>query len=166
MTSTADDLKTAFAGESQANRKYLAFAAKAEKEGFPQVAKLFRATAEAETIHAMGHPASMGAVSSTADNLKAAVQGETYEYTEMYPPMLAQAQKEQHRAKTMFNWAVQVERVHADLYKKALEAVVSGQDMGAAEIYVCPVCGHLEIGKPSVKCPVCGLPADKYRRME
>lgn len=166
MTSTADDLKTAFAGESQANRKYLAFAAKAEKEGFPQVAKLFRATAEAETIHAMGHLASMGAVSSTADNLKAAVQGETYEYTEMYPPMLAQAQKEQHRAKTMFNWAVQVERVHADLYKKALEAVVSGQDMGAAEIYVCPVCGHLEIGKPSVKCPVCGLPADKYRRME
>ena len=164
--STAENLQAAFAGESQANRKYTAFARKAEKDGFPQVAKLFRATAEAETIHAMGHLASMGAVSSTADNLKGAVQGETYEYTEMYPPMLAQAQKEQHRAKTMFNWALQVERVHADLYNKALQAVLSGQDMGTAEIYLCPVCGHLEIGKPSAKCPVCGLPADKYRRME
>ena len=162
-TTTADDLKVAFAGESQANRKYLAFAAKAEKDGFPQVARLFRATAEAETIHAMGHLAAMGAVGSTADNLKGAVQGETYEHTEMYPPMLAQAQKEQHRAKTMFNWALQVEKVHADLYKKALEAVLAGRDMGTAEIYICPVCGHLEIGKPSAKCPVCGLPPEKYR---
>ena len=107
----------------------------------------------------------MGAVGSTADNLQAAVQGETYEYSEMYPPMLAEAQKEGHRAKTMFGWALKVEEVHADLYKKALAAVLSGQDLAKIDIYLCPVCGHIELGQPKAKCPVCNLAPEKYRRM-
>jgi rubrerythrin len=163
---TKDNLKTAFAGESQANRKYLAFSQKADKDGFPQVAKLFRAAAEAETIHALGHLAAMDGIGSTADNLKSAVQGETYEFTEMYPPMLAQAQKEGHRAKTMFGWAVKAEEVHANLYRKALQAVQTGKDLDQAEVYLCPVCGHLELGRPGNKCPICGLPPEKFRRMD
>ena len=163
---TKDNLKAAFAGESQANRKYLAFGQKAEKDGFPQVAKLFRAAAEAETIHALGHLAAMDGIGTTAENLKSAVQGETYEFTEMYPPMLAQAQKEGHRAKTMFGWAVKAEEVHANLYRKALQAVQTGKDLDKAEIYLCPACGHLELGKPTNKCPICGLPPEKFRRMD
>ena len=166
QTSTAEDLKTAFAGESQANRKYIAFSQKAEQEGFPQVAKLFRAAAEAETIHALGHLAAMGAIGATADNLKAAVQGETYEYTKMYPPMLEQAQKEGHRAKIMFGWAVKAEEVHAGLYRRALQAVLKGSDMEKEDIYLCPVCGHLELGKPGSKCPICNLPPEKFRRAQ
>ncbi|MFA6091534.1 MAG: rubrerythrin family protein [Elusimicrobiota bacterium] len=165
-SSTLEDLKTAFAGESQANRKYLAFSRKAEKDGFPQVAKLFKAAAEAETIHALGHLAAMGGINSTADNLKSAVEGETYEFTKMYPPMLEEAVKEGHRAKTMFAWALKAEEVHANLYKKALEAVAAGKDLASSEIYLCPVCGNLEIGKPSAKCPICNLPAEKYQRID
>jgi rubrerythrin len=166
MTTTADNLATAFAGESQANRKYLAFAQKADKEGFPSIARLFRAAAEAETIHALGHFNAMGGVGSTQDNLKAAIAGETYEYTEMYPPMLAQALAEGHRAKVMFGMAVKAEEVHARLYTAALKAIESGQDLEGAEIYLCPVCGNIEIGKPTEKCPVCGALPEKYRRVD
>ncbi len=162
MTMTHDNLKAAFAGESQANRKYLAFAKKAEKDGFPQVARLFRAAAEAETIHALGHLQAMGGVGSTVENLQAAVAGETYEYREMYPPMLDQATKENHRAKTMFRYALGAEEVHAKLYELALAAVKDGHDLEGAEIYLCPVCGHIEIGNPGVPCLICGLPAEKY----
>ena len=165
MTTTADNLATAFAGESQANRKYLAFAQKAEKEGFKSIARLFRAAAEAETIHALAHFNNMGGVGSTLENLKAAVAGETYEYTKMYPPMLEQAIAEGHRAKIMFGFALKAEEVHAKLYAAALAAIESGKDLEGAEIYLCPVCGHLEIGKPPAKCPICGAPADKYRRV-
>jgi rubrerythrin len=162
MTTTNDDLKAAFAGESQANRKYLAFAKKAEKDGFPQVARLFRAAAEAETIHAHGHLNALGGVKTTAENLEEAVAGETHEYKEMYPPMVEQAKKENHRAKTMFGYALGAEEVHAKLYEMALAAVKAGHDLDGAEIYLCPVCGHIEIGKPGAKCPICGLPAEKY----
>jgi rubrerythrin len=162
MTRTSDNLKAAFAGESQANRKYLAFAKKAEKDGFPQVARLFRAAAEAETIHAHGHLDAMGGVKTTTENLQEAVAGETYEFKEMYPPMLEQAKKDNHRAKTMFGYALQAEEVHAKLYAMALAAVKAGHDLDGAEIYLCPVCGHVEIGKPSAKCPICNLPAEKY----
>jgi rubrerythrin len=162
MTTTNENLKAAFAGESQANRKYLAFAKKAEKDGYPQVARLFRAAAEAETIHALGHLQAMGGVKSTAENLQEAVAGETYEYREMYPPMLDQAAKENHRAKTMFRYALGAEEVHAKLYALALAAVRAGHDLDGAEIYLCPVCGHIEIGKPGAPCPICGLPAEKY----
>jgi rubrerythrin len=162
MPKTLDHLKDAFAGESQANRKYLAFAEKAEKDGFPNIAKLFRTTAEAETIHAHGHLRAMEAIGSTADNLAAAVEGETYEYKEMYPPMLEQAQAEGHKAARMFGWAVQAEEVHAKLYEQALTAVKDGKDLGETAFYLCPFCGHIELGEPPEACPICGAKAAKF----
>ena len=159
---TEDNLKQAFAGESQANMKYRAFASKAEQEGFPNVARLFRTTAEAERLHAEGHLKALGALGSTAENLKVAIQGETYEYTSMYPPMLAQAEAEGHRAKIMFGYAVKAEAVHAQLYKRALEAVEQGRDIAEANIYLCPVCGHIELGAPPERCPICGTHGAKY----
>jgi rubrerythrin len=165
MPNTLDNLKTAFAGESQANRKYLAFAKKAEKDGYPQIAKLFRAAAEAETIHALGHLQNMGGVGTTLDNLKEAIKGETYEYTEMYPPMTEQAKVENHKGKVMLEWAEKVEKVHADMYKQALAALESGKDLSTMDIYLCPVCGHLEFGTPPEKCPVCQVPASKYQKI-
>ena len=162
MPTTIENLKTAFAGESQANRKYLAYAAKAEKDGFPQVARVFRAAADAETLHALAHLNSMGGVGSTLDNLKDAIAGETHEYTEMYPPMVVQAEKEGHRGKNMLKWANAVEKVHAELYQQALEAVQAGKDLSTMEIYICPVCGHLELGAQPAKCPVCGLAGAKF----
>jgi len=162
MPTTDENLQTAFAGESQANRKYTAFARKADKEGFPNIAKLFRATAEAETLHALGHFDSMGGVKSTSENLKAAIEGETYEFTKMYPPMHKQAEAEGHKSKTMFKWALSAEKVHAELYSKALEAVKTGKDLDV-EVYLCPACGHIEFGKPAEKCPICGTAPEKYR---
>ncbi len=162
MASTDDNLKEAFAGESQANRKYLAFAKKAEQEGFANIARLFRTAAEAETIHAMGHLNAMDAVKSTADNLRAAVEGETYEFKEMYPPMLAQAQTENHKARRMFGYAVKAEAVHADLYRLALEAVLQGKDLSESNFYLCPVCGHVEMGNPPATCPICGAKGEKF----
>ena len=162
MPESSDNLKEAFAGESQANRKYLAFATKAAQEGFPNVARLFRTTAEAETIHAHGHLAALDGVKSTAENLEAAVEGETYEFTQMYPPMLRQAEAENHKAKRMFGYAVKAEAVHATLYKRALEAVKNGKDLDVGDIYLCPVCGHIEFGKPPASCPICGVKADKF----
>jgi rubrerythrin len=166
MPTTVENLKVAFAGESQANRKYLAFAKKAEKEGYAQIARLFRAAAEAETIHALAHFQNLGGVGTTLENLQAAVAGETYEFTEMYPPMVEQAKAEGHKGKTMLGWANQVEQVHAKLFAAALEAMKGGQDLGAdLAIYLCPACGNLEFGKPEGKCPVCGLPGDKFERV-
>ncbi len=165
MPTTLENLKTAFAGESQANRKYLAYAKKAEQDGFPNVARLFRAAADAETTHALAHLQNMGGVKTTAENLKDAVAGETYETKEMYPPMLALAEQEGHKAKTMFGFAVKAEAVHADLYQKALECVLSGKDLAASDIYVCPFCGHVELAKPSAKCPICGAAPEKYQKV-
>ena len=161
MPTTNENLATAFAGESQANRKYLAFAKKAEQDGLPKVAALFKAAAEAETIHAHGHFDAMGKVKSTEENLAAAIEGETFENEQMYPPMYEQAIKENHPAKKMFKWAMDVEKVHADLYKAALEAVKSGKDLEDV-VYLCPICGHLEFKTPPEKCPVCGIPGEKY----
>jgi rubrerythrin len=163
MKTTTENLKEAFAGESMANRKYLAFAKQAEKDGFKHVASLFRAAAEAETIHAFGHFAAMDGVKSTKENLEYAISGETYEHEEMYPPMYEQAERENHKAKKMFKWAMEVERVHAELYKKALEAVASGKDLDC-EVWLCPVCGHLEFKTPPEKCPVCGVPGSRYEK--
>lgn len=162
MASTTENLKEAFAGESQANQKYRAFAKKAEKEGFPNVARLFRTTAEAERIHAAGHLDALAGISSTADNLQAAIDGETYEYTEMYPPMLEQADADGHKAKRMFGFAVKAEAVHANLYAKALEAVRAGKDLEDTEFFLCPYCGHIEFGQPPEACPVCGAKAAAY----
>ncbi len=162
MASTQDNLKEAFAGESQANRKYLAYAEQASKDGFPNVAKLFRTAAEAETIHAMGHLKAMDGVQSTAENLKDAMQGETYEHEEMYPPMITQAESEGHKAKRMFNFAAKAEAVHAKLYEQALKAVQQGKDLDVGEIYLCPVCGHIEFGQAPDACPICSTKGEKF----
>ncbi len=162
MSNTLDNLKEAFAGESQANQKYLSFAKKAEQEGFLNIAKLFRTAAEAEKLHAEGHFKAMDGVGSTADNLKSAIAGETYEYTEMYPPMLEQALKENHKAKRMFGYAPKAEEVHANLYKLALKAAEMGKDLDVSEIYLCPVCGNIEFGKPTKECAICGAVPSKY----
>jgi rubrerythrin len=162
MATTKENLEAAFAGESQAFQKYTNYAAKAEKDGFPNVARLFRTAAQAERIHAGGHFAALDGIGSTAENLQAAINGETYEYTEMYPPMLEQADADGHAAKRMFGLAVKAEEVHAQLYAKALEAVQQGKDLTETEFYLCPVCGHIEFGKPTHNCPICGAPADKF----
>lgn len=162
MSITLDNLKDAFAGESQANQKYRAFAKKAEREGFPNVARLFRTAAEAERIHAEGHLAAMEKIGSTAENLQAAIDGETYEYKEMYPPMLDQAKADDHKAKRMFGYALEAEAVHARIYAMALDAVRQGKDLTDVEFYLCPVCGNIEIGKPTDPCKVCGAKADKF----
>jgi rubrerythrin len=165
MPDTLSNLKEAFAGESQANRKYLAFAKKAEQDGFPVVARLFRAAAEAETIHAHGHLQAMNGVGSTFENLKAAFDGETHEYTTMYPPMLKQAEADNHPAKRMFKYATKAEEVHAKLYTLALEAVKAGKDLSATAFYLCPVCGHIELGQPPANCPICGTKGEKFLKM-
>ena len=149
MATTDDNLKEAFAGESQANRKYLAFAKKAEQEGYVNIAKLFRTAAEAETIHALGHLNALNGVGSTVDNLRAAVAGETYEFSEMYPPMLERAESDNHKGKRMFGYANKAEAVHAQLYKLALEAALEKKDLAQSNFYLCPVCGHIEAGKTS-----------------
>ncbi len=161
--STNQNLREAFAGESQANRKYLAFATKADQDGFPQVAKLFRAAAEAETIHAHAHLRALDGIQSTLDNLKAAVEGERYEYQEMYPGFLSTAQGEANkRAEISFKNASAAEEVHYYLYQQALEAVQAGKDLDSLSIYLCPVCGNLEIGEAPEKCSICNLPGSKF----
>jgi rubrerythrin len=162
MATTMDNLKDAFAGESQANQKYRAFAKEAEQEGFANVARLFRTAAEAERIHAEGHLKAMDGVGSTVENLQAAIGGETYEFTSMYPPMIAQAQAEGHKGKRMFEYALKAEEVHAMLYKAALQAAQQGKDLTESEIYLCPVCGRIEFGKPTADCPVCGTKAARF----
>ena len=162
MPTTIENLKEAFAGESQANQKYRAFAKKAEKEGFPNVARLFRTAAEAERIHAEGHLGSLEGIGSTADNLQAAFDGETYETTTMYPPMFEQPKADDNKAKRIFGYALEAEAVHAKLYTLALEAVKQGKDLTEMEFYLCPVCGNIEIGKPTEPCKVCGAKADKF----
>jgi len=162
MSTTLDNLKDAFAGESQAFQKYTAFAEKAERDGLKNIARLFRTTAQAERIHANGHFQAMEGVASTVENLKAAIGGETYEFTEMYPPMLKQAEADNHKAKRMFNYAVQAEEVHAKLYTLALEAAMKGQDLTVTDFYLCPVCGYIELGKAPEECPVCGAKGAKF----
>lgn len=162
MPTSIDNLKEAFAGESQANQKYRAFAAKADEDGYPNIARLFRAAAEAERIHAEGHLRALDAIMSTAENLKAAIAGETYEFSKMYPPMLAQAEVEGHKAKRMFGYALKVEEVHARLYQCALDALLAGHDLQHESIYLCPVCGFIEFGNAPDSCPVCGLKGNRF----
>ncbi len=159
---TVENLQAAFAGESQANQKYRAFAKKAELDGFPNVARLFRTAAEAERIHAEGHLKALDELCSTIENLQAAIHGETYEYTKMYPPMLSQAETDGHKAKRMFGYALQAEEVHARLYTLALEAVSQGKDLAEVEFYLCPVCGNIEFGKPTEACVICGTKPDNF----
>ena len=161
--STSDNLQDAFAGESQANRKYLAFAKKADQDGFPQVAKLFRAAGEAETVHAHAHLRAMGGVRDTSANLEAAVAGEGHEFKTMYPAFVNEAEAEGAKAALFaFRNAMAVEEVHHGLYAKALESVKSGSDLPASKIVVCSVCGNTIEGDAPDTCPVCGVPGGKY----
>ncbi len=162
--STDKNLAAAFAGESQANRKYLAFAKQADQEGFPQIARLFRATAEAETIHAHAHLKAMGVVKSTAENLKSAITGETYEYSEMYPPFIKEAEAENIPAAVRtFKLANATEKVHAELYQKALASMEKKE---VFDVYLCPVCGHIAEGVLPDACPICGAKAAVYRKID
>ncbi len=165
MSKTKDYLQEAFAGESQANRRYLAFAQKAEDEGHPVIAKLFRAVAVAETIHAHNHLRIMGGIGDTADNLKEAIGGESYEVTTMYPEFMQAAEAEgETRALRSFKWAYEVEKVHEELFKAALAEL--GAEAKDIEIYVCPICGYTHIGTPPERCPVCGAPQKRFEKVE
>lgn len=160
---TTENLAEAFAGESQANRKYLAYGEAAAKEGLPQVAKLFRAVAAAETIHALAHLRALDAVKSTAENLADAIAGEQHEFEEMYPAFIATAEQEGHRRAVLsMKNANAVEQVHHGLFTEALAAVEAGQDLGDATIYVCAICGHTVIGEHPDQCPVCKAKGEKY----
>jgi rubrerythrin len=159
MTKTEENLKAAFAGESQANRRYLAFGQKADEEGFTQVAKLFRAAAEAETVHALNHLRTLGEVKSTMENLNAALNGETYEFNKMYPEFLVVSKQEGNKqASWSFDMANKVEQVHAKLYQKAIEAMKNKKDTEKVDLYVCSVCGNTVEGTAPDVCPICGTP--------
>jgi rubrerythrin len=160
---TTENLKEAFAGESQANRTYLAFAKKAEADGLKQIAKLFRAAAEAETVHAHAHLRVLNGVKTTAENLQTAANGEAYEFQKMYPKFVAEAETEGNKpALNSFKFAMAVEQIHHRLYSEALKTAQGGKDLPAAAIYVCPVRGNTEIGHVPDKCPICGVPEEKF----
>jgi len=164
MSKTEKNLQEAFAGESQANRKYLAFAKKAEQEGYKQIAKLFRATAEAETVHAHNHLRLMGVIKSTKENLETAISGESYEFQEMYPRMIEDAKAGDKKGAVLsFNYANEVEKIHAELYKKALENFGKNPEV---DYYVCQVCGNTVEGEPPEKCPVCGSLKRMFKKIE
>ena len=164
---TMDNLQDAFAGESQANRKYLAFAKKADQDGFSQVAKLFRAAAAAETIHAHAHLRVMGGIKGTSENLKVAIEGEGHEYQTMYPKFVAEAQQESNKpAEITFKNAMAVEEIHHGLYSEALAAVEAGNDLAPTKVFVCDVCGNTVYGAAPDKCPVCGVSHDRFFEVE
>ena len=163
---TMENVKAAFAGESQANRKYLAFSEKAAQEGFPVVSRLFRAASEAEAIHARALLSVMGASKSTIENLEAGVEGETHEYTEMYPEFVREAEAEGMKAAiTPFSYAMQAEEVHAGLYQRAAEAVRAGNDLEVTRVLLCPVCGNIAFDEAPERCPICSVPGARWREI-
>ena len=164
---TQENLQDAFAGESQASRRYLFFADKAEKEGQPQIGRLFRAAAEAETVHARNHLEVMGGIGSTRDNLGEAIAGEKHEFTEMYPDFIEQAESEDNkRARVSFGYANEVEKIHYGLYQKALQALEAGQQFKDEPFFVCQVCGNTVEGEAPERCPVCGAPRSQFKRLD
>ena len=164
MSKTRENLMQAFAGESQANRKYLAFAKKADQEGFPRTARLFRAAAEAETIHAHNHLRALDAIKSTKENLQEAISGETHEFTAMYPQMIAEAEAEGNkRAAQTFRYANEVEKVHAALYQQALDNL---DHQTLVDVHICPVCGYTMEGEPPDACPVCNAKKKSFLRID
>ena len=167
MSKSTENLETAFAGESQANRKYLFFAEQADKEGHRQIARLFRAAAEAETVHARKHLTVLEGIRSTGDNLQAAIGGEHYEFTEMYPEFIRQAEAEgESKARTSFDLANQVEKVHHGLFKAALDMLEKKQALEDKTFYVCQVCGYTVEGEAPDKCPICGAPKVKFKPVD
>jgi rubrerythrin len=167
MSQTSDNLQDAFAGESQASRKYLYFAEKAEQEGHKQIARLFRAASDAETVHARNHLNVMKGIKSTADNLKTAIGGENYEFTKMYPDFMKQAEAEgNNEANNTFYLANKVEQIHHSLYQTALSMLEKGQALPEKPMYVCQHCGNTVEGEPPDKCPVCGRPKSMFKRID
>lgn len=167
MSNTQENLQSAFAGESQANRRYLFFAEKADKEGLPQIARLFRAAAEAETVHARNHLEVVGGIAITKDNLKTAASGENYEFVKMYPGFIEQAKSEKNkRAEISFTNANAVEQIHYRLYQEALKAVEGGQKLKDEPYFVCPVCGNTVAGVAPQKCPICATAGSKFKRVD
>ena len=165
MEKTKKCLEEAFAGESQANRKYLAFAEKADKEGFHQGARLFRAAAAAETVHAHAHLRAMNGVGSTEENLKEAIEGETHEFKSMYPEMIRTAEEEGEKtALRSFRYANEVEQIHAELYSGMLKNLAEGAE--EYPYFVCPVCGHTVGREAPERCPVCGAMGKMYNRID
>jgi len=165
MSKSEDGLKAAFAGESQANRTYLAFAEAADKEGFAQSAKMFRAAAEAETVHALNHLRALKGVKSTKENLQQAINGETHEFTKMYPAMIEDAKAEgNNEALRTFKWANAVEEVHAKLYQGLLDGL--GKSQETYPYYVCPVCGYTHEKEAPDVCPVCGTKGKLFKRID
>ncbi|MFH1851972.1 MAG: rubrerythrin family protein [Candidatus Neomarinimicrobiota bacterium] len=162
---TENALKDAFAGESMAHMKYLAFSEIAAKDGFPRLANLFKAIAYAEQVHAHNHARALGLIGPTAENIKAGIAGEAFEVEEMYPAYdaIARLQGEKRAERAIF-YAIEAEKIHKDMYQAALEKIQAGGDIDEAEVYVCPVCGHTHYGRPSEKCPICNLPPEKYRK--
>ena len=167
MPNTIENLKTAFAGESQANRKYLAFSKKAEKEGFPNIAKMFKAIAEAETVHALNHLRVMDGVKTTPENLEEAKGGEFYEITKMYPDMVETAKKEGNKqGERTLNFALQTEKIHEKIYQKAIETIKDGKDISEKVFHVCPVCGCTFEGDDlPEKCPICGAKSELFMKI-
>ena len=164
---TQDNLQDAFAGESQANRMYLAFSDKAEQEGKPQIAKLFRAAAAAETVHAHAHLRALGGIKSTAENLQTGIDGEGHEFRNMYPPFVEEAEKEGNKpAVFTFKNAMAVEGIHHGMYSEALETLKQGNDLPSGDIYVCAVCGNTVYGEAPDKCSICGVPKEKFFKVE
>lgn len=167
MSSTKDNLQFAFAGESQANRKYLFFAEKAEKEGYKQIAKLFRAAADAETVHARNHLKVMQGIKSTKENLLAAKGGENYEFTEMYPKFIGQAKVEgEDKARDSFDLANKVEQIHHGLFDTALSKIEKGEAIEENPIYVCQVCGNTVEGVAHERCPICGASRRMFKLIQ
>ncbi|NLX52471.1 MAG: rubrerythrin family protein [Deltaproteobacteria bacterium] len=165
MSKTEEALQEAFAGESQANRKYLAFAAKADQEGFAQAAKLFRAAAEAETVHAHAHLKAMKGIRSTKENLQEAVAGETHEFKSMYPAMIEAAKAEGHKeAERSFIFANEVEKIHAGLYQQMLDNLDGAKE--TYSYYVCPVCGYTAEKEAPETCPVCGAKGKMFKKVD
>jgi rubrerythrin len=167
MANTKKNLEDAFAGESQASRRYLYFAEKAASEGHPQIARLFRAAMESETVHARNHLNVLGGINSTAKNLEEAMGGEEYEFTKMYPGFIKEAKAEGNKgAETSFSHANAVEQIHHGLYLQALASLRAGQEPKAEPYYICPVCGNTVAGAAPEKCPICGTPGSKFKKVE
>ena len=162
---TEKSLQDAFGGESMAHMKYLAFSEIAEKEGYPNVARLFKAISYAEQVHATNHARNLGVLNKTSDNLASAIEGETYEVEEMYPAFdaIARLQGEKGAEKSIY-YAIEAEKIHAGLYKDTKAEVDKGKDIDIPEVYICPVCGYTHIGDPPERCPVCGAPKDKFEK--
>ncbi len=164
---TLKNLQEAFAGESQANRRYLAFAVKAEEEGFTNLARMFRAIARSETIHAHNHLKNMGEVKSSLENVEAAHQGETDEFTSMYPMFMDQAKRDtNNNALKSFFWANEAEKIHADFFDKAMTSLKEGQDVQVDNLHICSVCGNTFEGEPPEKCPICGAGKEAFEQVE